>query len=181
MRMTWHCGMLLLAAMAGLAGCSHGRSTADIPAVSNFEPARYMGRWHEVARLPNSFEEGMTDAGAWYALLPDGNIAVTNSGSCDGELKSVSGEAHSVFGGDVGQFRVTFYWPFRSTYKIIYLESDYSAAIVTSDTRDYVWILTRNPSIPAHQLFRYISMLEKWGFEVKLLQYPAGAVCNLAK
>ena len=39
---------LLLAAF----GCTSVPSTDDIPVVRGFDAARYMGTWHEIARLP---------------------------------------------------------------------------------------------------------------------------------
>ena len=37
---------------------------------------RYMGRWHEIARLDHRIERGMTDVTADYTLNPDGSVRV---------------------------------------------------------------------------------------------------------
>ncbi len=162
-------------------GCHRAESTADIPAVTKFDAARYMGRWYEIARLPHWFESNVVDATAYYSLLPDGRFQVVNSGIRDGERRSMTGYAKSLFGNDIGEFEVRFHWPVRGLYKIIYVDPDYQAAIVTSGTMDYVWILARSPMIPPQQLGKYLEMLKKWGFAVKLLQYPSGEVCEIAK
>lgn len=173
--------MLMMMAGLGLTGCTHVRSTSDIPAVADFQPDRYMGRWYEIARLPNRFEEGMTDAAAFYAPLPGDRISIMNTGFRNGREQRSSGVARNLYGRDIGEFQVMFLWQFHDVYKIIYVEPDYSAAIVTSSTRSYLWILARKPFIPLSQLGRYLAMLEKWGFDVKLLQYPSGELCSLAK
>ena len=42
-----------------LPGCSTGKSTAAIPAVTLFSAERYMGVWYEIARLPHRFERNL--------------------------------------------------------------------------------------------------------------------------
>ena len=71
-----------------ISGCAEG---PDIPVVTGFDAARYMGQWYEIARLPNRFEKGMTEVRAVYSLRPDGRIDVVNSGMKDGRKKSITG------------------------------------------------------------------------------------------
>ena len=44
--------LLILPMLLAACGCSTVRSTDDIPVVKGFDAARYMGTWHEIARLP---------------------------------------------------------------------------------------------------------------------------------
>jgi apolipoprotein D and lipocalin family protein len=41
----------------------------NIVPVNDFQPDRYMGKWHEIARLDHSFEQGLSDVSAHYKLL----------------------------------------------------------------------------------------------------------------
>src|SRR5690606_16783797 len=72
--------IFLIAAMA--AACSpnpvYRQSDEPLP-VAYIDQARYLGLWHEQARLPNSFEEGCQRATAEYALRDDGLISVVNT------------------------------------------------------------------------------------------------------
>ena len=61
-----------------LAGCLG--SPEGVTAVNNFQLDRYLGRWYEVARLDHSFERGLSNVTADYALRDDGGIRVTNRG-----------------------------------------------------------------------------------------------------
>lgn len=165
-------GLFLMAASL-LGGCRSAGNTDSLPAVSPFSAARYAGTWHEIARLPHSFERGLVEVTAEYTLRPDGKIEVVNSGFRNGKKQSIRGFA--VFKGraDVGELRVCFFWPFYGGYKIVWLEPDYSAAIVTSSTMDYLWILSRTPELPEERLQEYVRKIRDWGFQTGKLEYPA--------
>ena len=167
--------------MFGLFGCRPANDTAGIAAVTGFDAARYMGKWYEIARLPHRFERDVTEPAAEYTLQEDGTVKVVNSGLRDGSPTQVTGVARFAGKHDVGELEVSFFRPFYGAYRIIYLEPDYSAAIVTSDSRDYLWILGRSPSLPREQLARYLTMLEQQGFAVKLLQFPWGVPIGAAQ
>jgi len=45
---------------------------------------------------------------------------------------------------DVASLKVTFFWPFSGAYNVIVLDQQaYNYAMVTSSSRDYLWILAR--------------------------------------
>ena len=168
-------GMLL---MNFLTSCSsNSKSTSNIPPVKNFDLQRYMGKWYEVARLPHSFERDVTNAQAEYTLQTDGTVTVVNSGVRHNKPVSVTGTARPTF--IPGELEVSFFRPFYGLYKIIYLNKDYTLAIVTSSNRNYVWILARTPVISRDELALVLNMLAQWNFAVDLLQYPSGMVQTL--
>ncbi|MEE4249973.1 MAG: lipocalin family protein, partial [Alcanivoracaceae bacterium] len=70
------CGWVLL--LAGCTGVPEG-----IAPVQGFELPRYLGTWHEIARLDHSFERGMSQVTADYTLNEDGSVKVTNRGYLD--------------------------------------------------------------------------------------------------
>ncbi len=161
--------------LALLTGCFHADSTASIPAVRNFDAERYMGRWYEIARLPHRFERDLDFVVAEYSLNPDGTVKVLNSGMRSGKKKSAEGRAKWKKNADPGtaELEVTFFAPFSGDYRVILLEADYSSAIVTSSSRDYLWILSRTPELPEEgRLEQYLSRCRDWGFDVERLEYP---------
>ncbi len=165
---------LLSLPFALLTGCFHSDSTAAIPAVRNFDVGRYMGRWYEIARLPHRFERDLDFVVAEYSLNPDGTVKVLNSGMRSGKRKSAEGRAKWKKNADPGtaELEVTFFAPFSGDYRVIRLEADYSSAIVTSSSRDYLWILSRTPELPEGRLEQYLSLCRDWGFPVDRLEYP---------
>jgi len=165
-------GLFLLTAGL-LGGCRSAGSTDSLPAVTPFSVNRYAGTWHEIARLPHSFERGLEEVTAEYTLRPDGKVEVVNSGFRNGKKHSIRGYAVFKDRTDVGELRVCFFWPFYGGYKIVWLEPDYSAAIVTSSTKDYLWILSRTPELPPERLQEYVRKICEWGFPTEKIEYPA--------
>ena len=168
------CG-IVSSIVAVLTGCE---TTSDIAAVQNFEPERYMGTWYEIARLPQYFERDLDEVKAQYTLNDDGTIKVVNSGVKDGEPTSVTGTAklkHPDAKPQTGELRVSFFWPFYSDYRVIELAPDYSYALVTGGSRDYLWVLARKPTMDKAQLDGILSRAKALGFELDELEYPAPA------
>ena len=158
---------------AWFSGCA--ASTSDIPAVRNFELDRYLGRWYEIARLPHRFERGMDLVTAEYSLLADGTVKVVNSGVRDGETRRVTGRAKlkdPQAAKPDGELRVSFFRPFYGAYRIIELDPEYRHAVVTSSTRDYLWILSREPVMEKARLDALLDRLGELGFAVDKLEFP---------
>jgi len=140
-----------------------------VPAV---DLKRYAGRWHEIARLPNRFQRDCAgDVTATYALRPDGKIAVLNEcRAADGRTKSARGTARIASkGGPNTKLKVSFFWPFSGDYWIIGLDPDYRWALVGGPGRDYLWILSREPSMDEDLYGRVVDLAERRGYDVSRL------------
>ena len=161
-------------AAAALSGCRNAESTASIPAVRPFDAERYIGTWYEIARLPHSFERDMTRVTAVYTARKDGGIDVLNSGWRDGEHRTARGRARFRGDSTVGELEVSFFGPFYGQYRIIALAPDYSSAMVTGSSRDYLWILARESTLPPETFRQYKEQAAKLGFDVAALEYPNG-------
>ena len=160
---------------AVLTGCV---TTSDIATVQNFEPDRYMGTWYEIARLPQYFERDLDEVKARYTLNDDGTIKVENSGVRDGKMQSITGKAklrHPDAKPLTGELRVSFFWPFYSDYRVIELAPDYSYAVVTAGSRDYLWVLARKPTMEKDLLDGILNRAKEHGFDIAELEYPLPA------
>ncbi len=135
--------------------------------VDNVDVQRYLGKWYEIANLPNSFQKGCSCSSAEYSLIDSTTIRVTNKCMKDGELDDVNGKAFIVEGTGNAKLKVQFFWPFRGDYWIIDLDKEnYSYAVVGTPSRKYLWILSRTPKM---EETLYNSLLEKCkvkGFDV---------------
>ena len=143
-----------------------GKSTNDIAPVCNVDIKRYLGTWYEIARFPHFFEAGLEYVTATYNLKSNAKIEVINSGLKNEEKKVVSGEAWIPDMNCTGKLFVRFFWPFKSEYNIILLdEKEYSYSVVTSDSMNYLWILSREPKI-SKELYDYlIAFVSSKGFD----------------
>ena len=152
-------------------GCSTVRSTDDIPVAKGFDAARYMGTWHEIARLPKWFERDMIHVSAEYALDGDA-LRIKNSGWRDGERKVSTAVGYFAGPVDEGAFRISFFRPFYGDYRIIWLSPDYDLALVAGEDRSSLWILARTSTIPAERRDMLVKMASDWGFDVSKLECP---------
>lgn len=140
----------IAAALLGLAsilsGCT-GRPDGIEP-VGAFDVQRYAGRWYEIARLDHGFERGLTNVTAIYTVRPDGSVGVLNRGLDRRTCRWQEIEGRAVLQGapDTASLSVTFFWPFAGGYHVFALDrQDYAWAMVAGPTRDYLWILARQP------------------------------------
>jgi apolipoprotein D and lipocalin family protein len=143
------------------------KSTKYILPMCNIDLKRYLGTWYEIARLPNSFEKGLENITATYILRSDGKIEVINSGIKNGEKKIAKGVAWIPDKNYTGQLLVSFFWIFKSQYNIIMIdETDYSYSVVTSNTNNSLWILSRVPKINNELYDNLIKFVSSKGFDV---------------
>lgn len=138
---------VLMCAAIG-AGCATAPPPGVTP-VTGFDVNRYLGRWYEIARLDHSFERGLSDVTADYALNDDGTIKVVNRGYSTENDAWESVEGKAKFRGDatVGSLKVSFFGPFYGGYHIFELDDDYHYAVVAGPTRNYLWILARSSEL----------------------------------
>ena len=139
-----------------------------IEPVTAFDQNRYLGTWHEIARLDHRFERGLSQVTATYRTNPDGSIAVLNRGfdSEKSEWRETEGVARFVQSPDVAHLKVSFFGPFYGSYIIFELdESDYQYAFVAGNTTDYLWLLARTPTIDEALKTHFIERADALGFD----------------
>ena len=120
--------------------------SSPLTTVSHVDLNRYMGKWYEIARYPNSFQKGCVGSKATYTLLDDGKVSVLNEcydGSFSGKLRSAKGKAWVVDKETNAKLKVSFFLFFSGDYWIIDLGKDYEYAVIGHPQRKYLWILSR--------------------------------------
>ncbi|CAH1043824.1 lipocalin family protein [Halomonas sp. TD01] len=121
--------------------------------VTGFELNRYLGQWYEIARLDHSFERDLDCVTASYSLRDDGGVRVINRGYnlTEQEWNEAEGRAYFIDDENVGRLKVSFFGPFYGGYNILELDNDYQWALVSGPNRDYLWILSRTPTMDSAQ------------------------------
>ena len=155
-----------------LAGCA---SQPRLRTVSDFVPERYLGTWHEIAAIPAWFQyQCASDTRAVYAAVPEpGQIGVENS--CrrgDGKLDVAQGRARFTAPPAEGRLEVTFLhfgdhwvWPISGAYEVMALDPDYRWSLVGHPSRDYAWILAREPRLDDATLTMLRDLLATEGYD----------------
>lgn len=125
----------------------------NVTPVSPFDLNRYLGQWHEIARLDHSFERGLTEVSATYSLREDGHVKVLNRGFSVDSQQWDEAEGVAKFVGPVneGRLKVSFFGPFYGAYNIAKLAPDYSMALVVGPDLSYAWLLARSDKPAAAQ------------------------------
>lgn len=144
-----------------LAGCS--KPTVDNSVMNDFDLNRYLGSWYEIARFDHKFERGMEHTMATYTLRKDGKIDVLNTGMKNGKPSEAKGVAKLT--DTPSLFRVSFWGPFYSDYRIMLLDDNYQYALVGSGGDDYLWILSRTPQISDEIKGLILAEAQKRGYD----------------
>lgn len=144
-----------------------------LPTVPALDLPRYLGTWYEIDRLPMRHEpEDATDVSAHYTLDEDGSIRVRNRCLRDGELVEAIGQAKPIDASN-SRLEVSFLpeglrWiPFtKGDYWVILVDGGYTAALVGSPDRKYLWLLSREPRMDEITRQHYIAYARQQGFDV---------------
>jgi len=141
--------------------------------VSGFDLNRYLGKWHEIVRLPNSFEKDLVNVTATYSLRNDGKVKVVNEGykkTKSGKHQVAVGKAKFAKTADKGHLRVSFFWIFYADYIIVELDPEYEYAMVASSHK-YLWILSRKPKMDNAVLDKLVKKAQELGFDTTKLYF----------
>ena len=160
-------GFMLVFLLGGCNQIPHG-----LKAVTPFDVQRYKGHWYEVMRLENKFERGLSHVTATYDLHNDGTVSVLNRGFNSASCEWEEARGVAVFQGKktVGSLSVSFFWPFSGGYHVIGLDrKNYHFALVSGSSRNYLWILSREPILAAGARQKLIEEARKLEFPVSEL------------
>lgn len=144
---------------------------------------RYAGRWYEIARLPNRFQDKCAgDVQATYTLRPHGRVSVVNEcRTKDGgttRAEGIARRAHPRGPGSRLKVRfapavlslLPFVW---GDYWILELDREYRHAVVGDPSRRYLWILGREPAMDDATYRGLVAAAARAGFDTaRLVRTP---------
>ena len=154
--------------------------------VASVDLTRYAGRWYEIARYPNWFQKKCArEVTAEYVLGADSRITVINQcRTTSGEMTKAQGVARlATPGGPSSKLKVRFAPAFLSfvgavwgDYWVLGLSSDYSYAVVGDPSREYLWVLSRTPTLDEASWQKVYEVMDANGFDrarlVQTVQTP---------
>ncbi|MFW5927425.1 MAG: lipocalin family protein [Wenzhouxiangella sp.] len=165
----------LTVATAGVMLAFMSPADAALKVVEDVDLERYQGRWYEIARLPNRFQNHcVSNVSANYRLREDGRIDVINR--CrreDGSWSEATGMARRARAdGPDGALEVRFaprwlsFLPFVwGDYRILALDENYEHVLVGSEDRRYLWVLARSADLPEAVLEDLLTRAREQGFD----------------
>ena len=156
--------------------CATSASALAQTAVASkpIDPQRYLGRWFEVARIPNAFQKNCEAATSDWAKQGDGQYAVVQTchdGSPSGPSKVWKGNG-KVMDPVKAQIRIGFFGGFiKQDYVVVDRAEDYSWCILSTATPKYFWIMSRRAILSAQQKAALVARSRQLGFDVAALVY----------
>jgi apolipoprotein D and lipocalin family protein len=179
--------MVLVGSMLAslLAGCaSTPAPTKPLTLVSHVDLARFMGDWYVIASIPTWLEKGAHNPRESYRLDDDGTVATTftfNADSADGPVKTYTSKGIIVDSATNAVWGQQYVWPFKADYRIAYLSVDYNQVVIARDKRDYVWIMSRSPTMSDADLRALTAFVDSQGYDVAKLQRVPQAQADAAR
>ena len=165
--------MKILICILIISSVCRSKTQPELTVVANVDLNRYLGKWYEIATIPQRFQLGCHCVTAEYSLRPDGKVKVVNSCRKDsptGPFKSVTGQAKVVKGSNNAKLKVSFFRPFWGDYWIINLDQEnYHWAIVSAPSRKTLWILSRTPKMDATLYEKLVEFCKDTGLNTELL------------
>jgi apolipoprotein D and lipocalin family protein len=156
---------------------------APLPAVTSREPLttvpqvdlnRYVGTWYEVAHYPNRWQKScLTGSTEIYTLLDNQSFQIQSSCPEKGSLKQSKSVAKVVDHATCAKLKVTFLWFLEADYWIIALDPDYRYAVVGEPGRNYLWVLSRTPTLSDDVYTTIKNRVQSLGYDpARLLKLP---------
>lgn len=164
-----------------LTACAGVDSVEELPTAKSVDLSRYIGTWHEIARLPMWAQRHCLRSTAEYSLLESGEIGVRNACvTADGEEISIKGVATMVERVHHAKLNVVFdQWAAKlaafftssddGNYWILRVDPEYRHAVVGTPDREYLWILARTPSLPESTYQELVAFGQRLGFTTESL------------
>ncbi|CAM8011453.1 lipocalin family protein [Enterobacter hormaechei] len=151
--------------------CSSPTPPPGVTVVSNFDAQRFLGTWYEIARLDHQFERGLEKVTVSYSAMDNGGIRVINRGyNPDRQMLQQSvGQAYFTGASNRAAMKASFIGPYYGGYNVIALDREYRHALVCGPDRNYLWLLSRTPTISAEMKQQMLDIATRQGFDVTKL------------
>lgn len=184
--------VLAAATAAHAQGASTGTPSSAVRTVDRVDLDRYLGTWYEVARYPNRFQTKCAgDVTAEYARRDDGRLDVVNRcRQADGTLTTARGVARIVDPSTNARLKVRFAPAALSFLPMVWgdywvlglgrseapgADGGYAWALVGTPDRNYLWLLSRTPTLPDSATTAAHDVARANGFDTsRLVPTPQG-------
>lgn len=143
----------------------------DAPIVEPFDYMRYLGKWYEIARFDFKFEKNLNNTTAEYAISKNGSFRVVNKGydTLRQRWKKAVGKARFREKPITAKLKVSFCGPFYGEYNVLMIDSEYKYALIAGKNLKYLWLLSREKTIPDHIRLRYLDEAKRLGYPIENL------------
>ena len=171
--MTLRPALALLAACLTLAPFAPARAAPE-PA-RRIEISQMMGRWYEVARVPNALQRGCqagasdwTPAASGFAVVqschkgaPNGPLSVWKAKATVADPRTNARLKMTFFGGVVSQ-----------DYVVVEHRPDQGWLVLATANGKYLWLMSTHPTLSAAAKLQAMARIRQLGFDTGRLEFP---------
>jgi apolipoprotein D and lipocalin family protein len=163
-------GLLLAPAAPALAG--------PVEPTGRIELAQMMGRWYEVARVPNQLQNGC-QAGASDWTPQASGFAVVQTCRKDGPtgpLKTWKAKATVADPRTNAKFKMSFFGGVVSQdYVVVEHRPEQGWLVLATANGKYLWLMSQKPTLSAPIRTQALARIRQLGFDVGRLEFPLPA------
>lgn len=150
-------------------------ATAMAQPVTHIELTRMMGRWYEVARLPNKIQSGCQAGASDWTRTKEGFSVVQSChrGSPDGPLAEWKARARVADPVSNAKFRMSFFGGLLSQeYWVLDQRPDQGWLILATHDGKYLWLMSQKPTLSASIRSEAVARIKQLGFDIARLEFP---------
>ncbi len=143
--------------------------------VAHVDPARMMGRWYEVARLPNMTQKGCQAGTSDWTRATEGFAVVQacHRGSPDGPLAEWKAHARVADPVSNAKFKMSFFGGLISQeYWVLDDRADEGWLILATHDGKYLWLMSQKPILPPAVKTEAVARIKQLGFDIGRLEFP---------
>jgi apolipoprotein D and lipocalin family protein len=161
--------LAVLLSCFAMAGCVTMNQPEPLPTtVGRVDLDRFMGDWYVIAAVPTLADKQAYNMVQTYQRAQRGIEVVYrfNKGGPNGKEKAHTSKVMVDNPGINTDWTVRRQWPFNSDHRVLYLEPDYSVAVIGHPNRENVWILSRQADMSAPLYSDLILKLQNLGYDI---------------
>lgn len=145
-------------------------SDKNLP-INKLDLKKYSGTWYSLYSIPTIFDKGSRETTTKYTLNKDGfyNVFTTYKKSNEEKVYSRNSKMFPSEDGDNGELQAQFVWPIKVDYWIIELADDYSYVVVGHPNHKFLFIMSRNQTMPKKTHDEIVARCKAKGYEVAKL------------
>jgi apolipoprotein D and lipocalin family protein len=169
----------LIVIAAALVACLAAAPALAVPQpYEKIDLNKMMGRWYEVARLPNATQHNCTAGTSDWARGPDGFAVVQacHRNTPDGPLSEWRAKAHVADPATNAKFKMSFFGGLISQeYWVLEHRPEQGWLILATHDGKYLWLMSQKPVLPAAVKAQAVARIRQLGFDPARLEFPQPA------
>ena len=148
------------------------------PPFVHLEPGKMIGRWYEVARVPNSTQHGCLGGTSDWVKLANGFSVVQSCHKGPASTPPTEWKAHAkvLDPATNARFQMSFFGGLvTQEYWVLDHRSDQGWLILGTPEGRYMWLMSQRPYLAAAFKAEAVAKIRQLGYDVSKLEFPPPA------